>query len=169
MGAVKKTLATIAATSMLLAGGVATAAPASAADIDSGIWSVAGEAQPPTTLQTWLDWSYMTSTTNRHSPRSINSGGATIEVRSGTYNGVQYGWGRVINALALSYIRFEVDTNGDRRPDLQDWENAQNGSTKWTDGYPTSSSSNRAFRACATWGYDVTCNLAGPSNTTDWW
>lgn len=90
--------------------------------------------------------------------------GRTVEVRYGTCGGVQHGWGRITGYTTGDYIRFEVDTDGDRKPDGVSWYLASN--RNYTAGYPTSSSSSRAFRACWTRSSTETCTS---SNSTPWW
>ncbi|MDA2810926.1 hypothetical protein O4J56_09790 [Nocardiopsis sp. RSe5-2] len=89
----------------------------------------------------------------------------TAQIRFGTYNGTQYGWGRALNANGNHWIRFEVDNNGDRRWDLYNaW---RVGARIYTRGYPTSSSSARAFRACIVVNPGDGCVSGG--NGTYWW
>jgi hypothetical protein len=89
----------------------------------------------------------------------------TVQVRFGTYQGTQYGWGRALGANANHWVRFEVDLDGDRSWDLANaW---RIGTRNYTRGYPTSSSANRAFRACIVRDPAATCNSG--SNGTFWW
>lgn len=88
----------------------------------------------------------------------------TVQVRYGMCGGTQYGWGRILNYGGLDYIRFEVDVNGDRVEDGFSWYFANN--RNYTAGYPTSSSSARAFRACFVTSGSGTCNA---NNATAWW
>jgi hypothetical protein len=110
-------------------------------------------------------------TSNRGTARSYSFGGGTVEVRYGTYQGTQYGWGRAINTNSNYYIRFEVDLDGDR---VRDWSSTYRISTRnYTTGYATSSSPNRAFRACIITDPAARCRPAGtttlPRNSTTWW
>lgn len=87
--------------------------------------------------------------------------GRTIQVRYGNCDGTQHGWGRILNYDGSEYIRFEVDTNGDRSPDGYSYYRA--GNRNYTAGYPTSNSSSRAFRACMSTG------PCSSGNATAWW
>lgn len=92
--------------------------------------------------------------------------GRTVQVRFGTCGGSQYGWGRILgyDSDLQDHIRFEVDTNGDRRPDGASWYLARN--RNYTAGYQTSSSASRAFRACYVTSSSATCTSG---NATAWW
>ncbi|MEO3810246.1 hypothetical protein ABGB17_14695 [Sphaerisporangium sp. B11E5] len=85
--------------------------------------------------------------------------GRTVQVRYGTCGGVQHGWGRILNYASSDGIRFEVDLNGDRSADA--WSFYRAGTRNYTSGYPTSSSADRAFRACYESGSTKSC--------TAWW
>lgn len=97
-------------------------------------------------------------------PRDRTVSSREIQVRAGTCSGAQYGWGRVIGYQNGDYIRFEVDTNGDRIPDVHNTWLATN--RNYTDAWPTSSSSQVAMRACLVSSLDGTCNSG---NATNWW
>jgi len=90
----------------------------------------------------------------------------TVEVRYGRCNGVQHGWGRITgySGSSAQYIRFEVDTDGDRLQDGASWYAATN--RNYTAAYPTASGSTRAFRACYITSSSATCTS---SNSTAWW
>jgi hypothetical protein len=90
--------------------------------------------------------------------------GRTVAVRYGNCSGTQYGWGRITGYTSGDYIRFEVDINGDRKQDGASWFLATN--RNYTAGYPTSSSSAVAFRACFLRSSATTCS---DSNSTAWW
>ncbi|MCK9872706.1 hypothetical protein MRI28_24230 [Nocardiopsis dassonvillei] len=168
MKMLKKALTTAAATGFLMASGVAVAGPA-AANTSEGVWTAAAdEPSPSVKAAAWLGRSLITSTTNRRIEREDDFANSTfVQIRTGTYGGVRYGWGRIVNALSDEYIRFEVDTNGDRVPDYASYRSAATGPTQWTAGYPVSSSSNVAFRSCLTLGWSVPCN--GQPVNTGWW
>lgn len=90
----------------------------------------------------------------------------TVQIRYGTYAGVQYGWGRALNpANTNHWVRFEVDTNGDRV-----WDKVHAVQLWWcnyTWGHPTSNSSAVAFRACIV--VVKTDGCVSGSNGTYWW
>ncbi|MFB6961693.1 hypothetical protein ACFCYB_33060 [Streptomyces sp. NPDC056309] len=88
----------------------------------------------------------------------------TVEVRAGSCGGSQHGWGRIVGYGSGDYIRFEVDTNGDRVQDGASWYLATN--RNYTAGYPTASGSTRAFRACFVTSSTATCTS---TNSTAWW
>ncbi|MFH9978348.1 hypothetical protein ACH4ND_03635 [Streptomyces sp. NPDC017179] len=92
--------------------------------------------------------------------------GRTVEVRYGTCWGGQHGWGRILGYKTTStdYIRFEVDTDGDRVANEASYFLA--GVRNYTAGWPTSTSSKVAFRACYVTYAGSTCNSA---NATSWW
>lgn len=90
----------------------------------------------------------------------------TVQIRYGTYGGVQYGWGRVLNpANTNHWVRFEVDTDGDRVWNkvhaVQLWH------CNYTAGHPTSNSSAVAFRACIV--VNKTDGCQSGVNGTYWW
>lgn len=87
--------------------------------------------------------------------------GRTVQVRHGDCNGTHHGWGRILGYGSSDYIRFEVDINGDRVPDGYSSYRAE--TRNYTAGYPTSSSSDRAFRAC------FSSNPCTSANATAWW
>jgi hypothetical protein len=97
---------------------------------------------------------------------AVNRGvsGRTVEVRFGTCSGVQHGWGRITGYGSGDFIRFEVDTNGDRVQDGASWFLATN--RNYTAAYPTSADPNRAFRACFVTSSSGLCNS---NNSTPWW
>ncbi|MFJ6674767.1 hypothetical protein ACIQMJ_27020 [Actinosynnema sp. NPDC091369] len=87
-----------------------------------------------------------------------------VQVRYGNCGGAQYGWGRILDYTGPEYIRFEVDLNGDRVAD--DFSTYTAGNRNYTQAYPTSSSANRAFRACYVVNANGTCTAG---NSTVWW
>ncbi|MFE2757370.1 hypothetical protein ACFXGA_35770 [Actinosynnema sp. NPDC059335] len=87
-----------------------------------------------------------------------------VQVRYGNCGGVQYGWGRILNYTGPEFIRFEVDLNGDRVAD--DFSTYTAGDRNYTQAYPTSTSPNRAFRACYVVDPNGTCTAG---NSTAWW
>ncbi|RKT54583.1 hypothetical protein [Saccharothrix australiensis] len=131
---------TAATATTLLTAGVATAADA-----------------PP-----W--WSDPATCSNPQTERERVVNGRIVQVRSGNCGGLQYGWGRILNYNGPEFIRFEVDLNGDRVWD--DFSTYTAGNRNYTQAYPTSSSPNRAFRACYVVDPNGTCT---PGNATDWW
>ncbi|CCH32181.1 hypothetical protein ABZ816_34535 [Actinosynnema sp. NPDC047251] len=135
-------LTTAAATTALLAG-TATAQGSAAA--------------PP-----WLSDPATCSNPATAVQRTVNT--RVVQVRNGNCGGVQYGWGRILNYTGSEFIRFEVDLNGDRVAD--DFSTYTAGSRNYTQAYPTSSSPNRAFRACYVVDPNGTCT---PDNATAWW
>ncbi|WP_053750500.1 hypothetical protein [Streptomyces sp. MMG1533] len=92
----------------------------------------------------------------------------TAQVRYGSVNGVQYGWARALNGATNRWIRFEVDTNGDRNWDCGSWYGPLNSTRYWTSGTQTSSSSSVAFRACIV-PEGVRCADSGAASVTSWW
>ncbi|MGW5127968.1 hypothetical protein ACWEQ7_28795 [Streptomyces sp. NPDC004069] len=119
-------------------------------------------AGPAGAATSW--WGDPNSCTNVGTARSSNISNRTVEVRYGTCGGAQYGWGRITGYKSGDYIRFEVDTNGDRKQDGASWYPVSN--RNYTAGYPTSTSSNRAFRACFVTSQTAVCTA---SNSTPWW
>lgn len=120
-------------------------------------------AGPASAASNWL--SDPNSCTNVKTAVQKDFSGYTIQVRYGTCGGVQYGWGRVINYRDGAYIRFEVDTTGDRVADGDDLRYAP--SRNYTSGYRTSTSSARAFRACVVFSEKETCLYS--NGATAWW
>jgi hypothetical protein len=106
------------------------------------------------------------SCTGQHTVVGADVEGRRVEVRVGNCNGRQYGWGRIrgYDSSEPDYIRFEVDVNGDRRPDGHSWRLARQ--RNYTAAYPTSSSPSRAFRACFVKSRQQVCNSR---NSTRWW
>ncbi|NUT51261.1 MAG: hypothetical protein HOV94_28760, partial [Saccharothrix sp.] len=109
-------------------------------------------------------WSDPATCTNPLTAVQRVVGGRTVQVRYGNCGGAQYGWGRIINFNGPEFIRFEVDLNGDRIAD--DFSTYTAGERSYTQAYPTSSSSNRAFRACYVADPNGSCNA---DNSTAWW
>ncbi|MEU5858925.1 hypothetical protein ABZ799_26710 [Nocardiopsis dassonvillei] len=144
----KRAAAVVAATGVVMAGSVATAAPASAA-------------------LTWIDDDQVLSISNSRTAVSKDTSVGTVQVRFGTYQGRQYGWGRVLNGRTGYVLFFEVDTNGDRVMDEGATAYIPDGNPRWTWGAPTSSSSARAFRACILNSSQFSCSET--SNRTAWW
>ncbi|MEU5874051.1 hypothetical protein AB0A73_21155 [Glycomyces sp. NPDC047369] len=103
--------------------------------------------------------------TGKQTVRSITTSRGTIQVRSGYFNGVRYGWARVVNGAVWGIV-MKVDHNGDRVVDLSCGPDGWFSGT--SDMYPTSSSSDRAFKACvrADTEYTAPCN---PAHQTAWW
>ncbi|MEU4227487.1 hypothetical protein AB0F17_24615 [Nonomuraea sp. NPDC026600] len=99
-------------------------------------------------------------------PGPISVNGRTVQIRYGSCNGTQYGWGRILGYSPLDYIRFEVDITGDRVADGYSYYRA--GERNYTAGYPTSSSSTRAFRACYVALPITDCGNSAAASTP-WW
>lgn len=91
----------------------------------------------------------------------------TAQVRSGYVNGVQNGWGRVVNGAGSRSIVFEVDIDGDRVWDCAAWSRSTS-ATIWTSGTQTSSSSSRTFRACVVPNWELRSSSVAVS-ITPWW
>ena len=116
----------------------------------------------PAAAQSW--WSDPNSCTSAATAVQRDVSNRTVQVRYGNCGGTQHGWGRILNYGGSDYIRFEVDLNGDR---VSDVANTWPASTRnYTRGYPTSSSSARAFRACFVTSLTAACTA---SNSTAWW
>ncbi|WP_166027479.1 hypothetical protein [Streptomyces chilikensis] len=116
---------------------------------------------PATAASEW--WSNPNSCTNTATATQKTILGRQVQVRYGTCNGAQYGWGRILNYGSSDYIRFEVSLGGY----VWDYANIQSASSRnYTQGYRTSSSSAVAFRACYVTSALSTCNS---SNSTAWW
>ncbi|MCC8243345.1 hypothetical protein [Saccharothrix luteola] len=143
-------LTTAAMTTALIA---ATTASASATTASA---SAAGAAAP------W--WSDPATCANPLTAVQRTVSGRVVQVRYGTCGGAQYGWGRILDYTGPEFIRFEVDLNGDRVAD--DFSTYTAGSRNYTQAYPTSSSPNRAFRACYVVDPNGTCTAG---NSTAWW
>ncbi|TQN28754.1 hypothetical protein FHX37_4118 [Haloactinospora alba] len=120
-------------------------------------------SQGSTAQQDWLDDPIVVP--NPQTSVSYQFHRGTAQVRFGTYNGTQYGWGRAIGASGSDWVLFEVDTDGDRSGDLASY--AHIGERIYTYGYPTSSSGNRAFRACIVNQPGDSCSSG--NNGTYWW
>lgn len=82
-------------------------------------------------------------TTNRSTVYTFEN----AALRVGYYKGIQYGWGKIYPGR-YAQVRFEVDLNGDRRPDTSSGVIYIEGVQSYTEAYPTASSSKRAFRIC---------------------
>jgi hypothetical protein len=90
----------------------------------------------------------------------------TAQVRYGTYNGKQYGWARTTDYNYNDlYIKFEVDTNGDRDSDCSYYRAVT--SRTYTTAKATHSSSDVAFRACLLFNNSFDCDAA--TTKTGWW
>ncbi|MFP8883083.1 hypothetical protein [Streptomyces barkulensis] len=127
---------------------------------------VVGAAAAPASASSWITPEQVHSITNPRTAVFKETPAGTVQVRYGTYGGVQYGWGRVVNPAAGYDLMFEVDTDGDRKADTFSGDfNISGGGIHWTGGYPTSSSSKVAFRACIT--KQLTC--AETTYRTAWW
>lgn len=142
----------LAMSSMLLA-------PAHAANMKAEQDNDQVEAKAPTTIA-WPE----TQTTNRSTVATATTKLGTVKLRTGYYQGAQYGWAETNNSHDVNYIALDVDTDGDRIPNSMLYNHLRD---TWTSpGYKTSASSNRAFRACVKHNPKKPCH---PSYTTGWW
>ncbi|HEY9373447.1 hypothetical protein [Streptomyces sp.] len=90
----------------------------------------------------------------------------TAQIRTGRYNGKQYGWAKASRAAYSDLnIVFEVDVNGDRKADCT-YSRAVS-SRIYTAAKATHSSSAVAFRACLLFTVSHGCNAA--ATKTGWW
>jgi len=117
----------------------------------------------PAEARSWVDRPETTCTDLR-TVRQVAVNGRTVELRAGVCGDGTYGWGRLRGFKRGDYLRFEVDLNGDRRPDLAKVRRAR--FHNHTPGYRTHWSEDRAFRACVVIRPTSKCNH---SNSTDWW
>lgn len=99
------------------------------------------DAIDPASAEIQSTWINPLKTTNRSTIYRAGNGA----LRIGYYNGKQYGWGKLYKG-EFDELYFYVDLNGDRVADLT--RRIVPGSGSWTMGYPTSSSSKRAFQVC---------------------
>ncbi|WP_285731879.1 hypothetical protein [Nocardiopsis sp. ATB16-24] len=150
MGITKKIVTVVTVFGMAMGLSIATASPASA--------------------DPWIEQPQILEISNRKTAYSVKTPIGTVQVRYGTHQGRQYGWGRTLNVSPPTggrHLLFEVDTNGDRIPDDQVLVLAGKNGSNWTKGYRTSASSARAFRACILDFLESAC--ADTSNRTPWW
>ncbi|TDQ55427.1 hypothetical protein [Actinorugispora endophytica] len=149
------------------AGAVATAllgaAPAGATEESNERAHGVRSAVPRTGQTTWLDDPAVASGVG--TARTQKSVTGIAQLRFGTHEGVKYGWARGLRTNDNHWVRFEVDLDGDRSWD--EYESWRIGARNYTSGYPTSSSKDRAFRACVVDTYDEEC-VTG-ENGTVWW
>lgn len=116
----------------------------------------------------FFDWRLIPSTSNRGTGDARITSNGTVQVRYGTYQGTQYGWARAVDAPKNWYVRFEIDLDGDRNSDWYSAARIGERNPEWTNGWPTSSSSDTAFRACLVSASTRTCDDV-PSHRTGWW
>lgn len=129
---------------------------------------VGATATPATAASLWISRAQVLSIKNPMTAVAKVTPAGTVQVRHGTYGGKQYGWGRAVAPTAGYNLVFEVDTNGDRsRDDGVHWYSLPGGETVWIEGYPTSSSSKVAFRACIT--KHLECSKTTSGYRTAWW
>lgn len=128
---------------------------------------VGAAATPASAASNWIDPDQVLSITNPKTALSKDTPAGTVQVRYGTYGGGQYGWGRAVSPTPGYNLIFEVDTNGNRVADRSARVKKLSGKTVWTHGYPTSSSSKVAFRACIT-RHD-SCAATNSEHRTGWW
>lgn len=149
MNLLKKVAAAAAAAAIAMVGSVTVATPALASDV------------------LWINQDKVLSISNARTALSVDTPRGTVQIRYGTYNGVQYGWGRALNAPAGYTLVFEADTNGDRIMDEGATAYLTGSSAVWTWGASTSASSARAFRACILSSSQMSCSET--SSRTGWW
>ncbi|MCD0446436.1 hypothetical protein LO763_22735 [Glycomyces sp. A-F 0318] len=104
--------------------------------------------------------------TGKHTVRSLTTSRGTIQLRAGYRNGQLVGWARVLNADVVSGVVMKVDLNGDRIVDVScGADGAWDGVSRL---FYASSSSDRAFKACARLDYheERPCH---PDHQTGWW
>lgn len=109
----------------------------------------------------WID---SNCTSNRSTVRTAydETGNPRVELRTGYYNGYQYGWGRSLAGSCCSYNYFQVSFDGGKTVALskrfEDYS--------YSPAYPASSDPNRRFRACQELVYE-----SSPSKwfCTTWW
>lgn len=104
--------------------------------------------------------------TGRQTVRSINSYRGTIQVRSGYFGGVRYGWTRVIDPNPVWGAVLKIDLNGDRIEDTACGDDGRFSGVSYM--FPTSSSPNRAFKACILVTSDLNTPCT-PQYQTTWW
>jgi uncharacterized membrane protein len=104
--------------------------------------------------------------TGRHTVRSLTTSRGTIQLRAGYRNGQLVGWARVLNADVPWGVVMKVDLNGDRVVDVSC--GADGGFDGVSHLFYASSSSNRAFKACARLDHheERPCH---PAHQTGWW
>lgn len=160
----KRILGVLAAAAAFAGVVAATTTPASTA----APAAVSASTTTSTTDTGWITQEEVHSSTNTAVAVDKVTPAGTVQVRHGTYGGKQYGWGRAVAPTAGYNLVFEVDTNGDRsRDDGVHWYSLPGGETVWIEGYPTSSSSKVAFRACIT--KHLECSKTTSGYRTAWW
>lgn len=136
----------------LVAGGASVAEPQPEAP------AVTSEVTPQRDVVSW----YMLS--NRYPVQTATTAYGQVQIRVGARNGIQYGYGWSPWSKNVPYVRFELDTDGDRRPNRSAFVDLR--SDQGTVAFRASSSSNVAFRACFTFTRYGGCV---PSLSTAWW
>ncbi|GAA3619344.1 hypothetical protein ACG5V6_02290 [Streptomyces chitinivorans] len=160
----KRILGVLAAAAAFAGVVAATTTPASTA----APAAVSASTTTSTTDTGWITQEEVHSSTNTAVAVDKVTPAGTVQVRHGIHAGKQHGWGRAVNPTADYNLIFEVDLNGDRRPEKQwTWSYLPEGGLRWTGGYPTSSSSDRAFRACIT--RHSSCSKTTSDYRTAWW
>jgi hypothetical protein len=125
-------------------------------------------ATPAAAAGDWITSAQVHTITNPQTAVSKSTPSGILQIRFGTYEGRQYGWGRVLETPGGSMVRFEYDTDGNRVPNGSFTSNNPPG-TKWSAGYRTSSSSAYAFRACIIFKKGIPCSQVDSSRKTGWW
>lgn len=136
------------------------AGPAAAETIGEGNSNPNSDASDVEPMLAWPE----IQASNKSTVHSVETDRGTVKLRTGWYEGTQYGWAYSDNSTGGRYIALDVDLDGDRA-----WDRTRYGDLRDTmdsPGYPTSSSSDRAFRACIKAAEDQPCDS---SYSTPWW
>lgn len=114
------------------------------------------------TPQQCTTWPSPNTAVNPRTVRSVRLYDRTIQLRAGNIRGIQHGWAKILNYRSSDRVWMDVSNDGGRT-----W--IQCGpfyaSRQYTPAYPTSSSSNRKFRACG----DVLIDGTRWFVCTAWW
>lgn len=119
--------------------------------------STPAHAAPPGTINT----DQVMQTTNRVTHAPNQRGTIGIELRSGYYNGYQYGWGRLVGSGwdARGWIWLDISRDGGRTWSFADGTYLSDGTGyAHTSGWLTQSDPNYVFRA----SYDLSLNAVNP-------
>ncbi|GAB2745467.1 hypothetical protein [Streptomyces bullii] len=133
-----------------------------------GALGVTGLATPAQAAPEVINTDQVMATTNRvtHVPRT--RGSITIELRSGYYNGYQYGWGRLVGSGwdPRGWIWLEYSTDGGRSWNFSDGTYLSDGTGyAHTSGRLTRADANYVFRA----SYDSNFRATSPYIQTGVW
>ncbi|MFE6196042.1 hypothetical protein [Streptomyces sp. NPDC057838] len=119
--------------------------------------STPAHAAPAGTINT----DQVMQTTNRVTHAPNQRGTIGIELRSGYYNGYQYGWGRLVGSGwdARGWIWLDISRDGGRTWSFADGTYLSDGTGyAHTSGWLTQSDPNYVFRA----SYDLSLNAVNP-------